>query len=68
VGNTSLMLEVNVCVSNLFLCSLFIAKVVAKWDFLVHKVLLDICVEEVRSNNRPLPKIFRICKPYEKVY
>jgi hypothetical protein len=47
------MLEVNVCVSNQFLCSLFMAKVVAKWDSCVHKVWSNICVEEVRANNRP---------------
>jgi hypothetical protein len=28
------------------------AKFVAKWDSWVHKVWLDICVEEVRANNR----------------
>jgi hypothetical protein len=27
-------------------------KVVAKWDFWMHKVWLDISMEEVRANNR----------------
>jgi hypothetical protein len=47
------MLEVNVYASNKFLCNLFTAKFVAKWDFWLHKVWLDICVEEVRANNIP---------------
>jgi hypothetical protein len=28
-------------------------KVVAKWDFWMHKVWLDISMKEVRANNRP---------------
>jgi hypothetical protein len=42
-----------VFVSNHFVCSLSMAKLVAKWDSWVHKVWLDICVEEVRANNMP---------------
>jgi hypothetical protein len=42
-----------VYVSNQFVCSLFMAKLVVKWDSWVHKVWLDICVDEVGANSRP---------------
>jgi hypothetical protein len=42
-----------VYVCNQIVCSLLMAKVVIKWDSWVHKMWLDICIKEVRANNRP---------------